>query len=361
MFINRVIKFIFLGFLVLCFSSSRVYGVQWCSGYAIVNTTNYTCTGGLLGNSCLGSPLKNTFPCSWVKGTCARADVWTGSCTDNPCTPNNPSDITTSDCSSCTQVDGGWSNCPNSCGYSRSCDNPSPSCHGAACDPTQSKCPNNYAGTPGVPTLVDPVGSSDNPVNEIPGPVPVSWTKTTHAGSWDVLITNLDTGVTILTTKIGTTDTTIPNIPIGNVYSWEVRANNTICGGTSNWSSLGYFRTDYIPKIESITVKNSNGATVTPDSLNRNNICQRSFVYDPLPRRAAVVVQLRDNDDLPDHITEAQLRWNGRVYTIPFTGPVSHIWTGTVTIDYPIGDNNVNPYDWEVEASGTYVSSGWIA
>jgi len=73
-----------------------------------------------------------------------------------------------------------------------------------------------------------------------------------------------------------------------------------------------------------------------------------------------VVIKLRDNDDPPDHITEAQLRWNGRIYPLTLTGPVNHIWTSNITIDYALGDNNVNPHDWEVEASDTYVSSGWL-
>ena len=369
--IKRLLVIILLFFVFLT-SPNHVFGVTYCNGstnytYPIstceINpvTKCYRCASGGDGSG--------TAPCGWVGGSCqsysdvdSRCLVYScASCVDDmEGRPEGGS------CTTCSSVDGGWTDwngdCDPACGGSvfRTCTNPSPSCHGATCSGSSSMgCPTSDLGAPAAPTILNPVGSVASPVLRIP-PVTLSWAAAPLADNYSVIVRNLNTGTTLWQNGLTGLSTSV-SLPFGYNYSWQVRGVNVTCGTeTGAFSALGYFMTDYVPTLDSITLKNSSGTVVAPDALLRNNICQKGFMYDPLPRRVGVEVIIRDNDPAPDGVKNATLRWNGRLYPLVLGSRVGNVWTGTTTLNYPISEGSVGPFNWELQASDLYVTSAWI-
>lgn len=338
------------------------------------------CTGSARCTDKLG--VSRTWDCYLGYGetpTCIRGSVQSdcpGGLTDNCCMTSCPAYYCASHSSGCAQacdckecgpqrVYSGGGSCGSYTDY-YSCKGWTTGC--TECETCSSQCGQakncggncNYAGGgPVAPTIVDPIGSVASPVLRIP-PVTLSWTAAGGADYYTATIRNLSTGVTMWVDGLGALTTTV-SLPFGYTYSWQVRGVNTECGTeVGTWSGLGYFMTDYVPTLDSITLKNSSGTIVVPDALLRNNICQKGFMYDPNPRRVNVELKIRDTDVAPDGVKNATLRWNGRLYPLTLTGPVANVWTSNIILDYPVSEGSVGPFNWELQASDIYVTSAWI-
>lgn len=222
------------------------------------------------------------------------------------------------------------------------------------------QCGNDDNGSPGSFSLISPLGTLANPATVIGTTIALSWGTASKAERYEAFVLNSSNTVVWRSGRISSTSTVTGTLNYGQTYHWYVIAHNTTCDDDTTTSSTQYFMTDYVPTLDSITLKNSSGTVVAPDSSGRNNICQEGFVYDPLPRRVTVEARIRDTDVAPDGVKNATLRWNGNLYPLTLGPRVGNVWVGTITLDYPVSLGSIGPYDWELRASDLYVTSAWI-
>jgi hypothetical protein len=371
---------IYFGFLFIfvVFVPEKIYSAEICYGGHTDSYEAYSCVS----NSCSHTPASVYNSCEWVqvgslgpRPVCVRYAADDGFCIP-PSSSNSYTCLsetvdlsyTTSNCGTCTQVDGGWSDwsddCSDECGQSisRTCNNPAPSCWGSGCSGSATgTCPNGDNGSPAVPYLVSPRGTLSDPANVLGRNIYLNWNAVSEAEVYNARVLDTSGNEVWISGDLSDTDVTTGNLQYGRVYQWQARSVNTTCDRDSSaWSGSQYFMTDYVPTLDSITVKNSSGIVVAPDALLRNNICQKGFLYDPNPRIVNVEAKIRDTDPSPDGVKNATLRWNGRTYPLSISARVGDVWTGTITIDYPVSEGSVGPYDWELRASDLYVTSAWI-
>lgn len=283
-----------------------------CGSYLAPNACG-SCSGSLTcnscqmcsSNSCVSDPSK-VIAGTWSSWSSCSSCQMTRTCNGAQCGGTCSGSST----QSCGTVNGGWSawspaTCTVQCGQTqtRSCNNPAPACGGTTCTGlTTQTCSNFNTGIPAQVVIVSPNGTSANPtaINTGNNIVSLNWVKDASGLNPYYHIEIYDSSNALVSQKFvdrvfNTVDTDA--LLSNQVYHWRVRAANDVCAlagfGTTTyygaWSSYGYFRLNQAPAFGDFVMYNSIGnATLTPQSGNKNHICQAVLMESGLHSRKVV-------------------------------------------------------------------------
>ncbi|MDD4026903.1 MAG: hypothetical protein PHO75_01775 [Candidatus Shapirobacteria bacterium] len=282
--------------------------------------------------------------------------------------------VRTSPCPCTAPINGGWSawSTCSSCVQSRSCNNPSPSCGGTSCVGPSTQTCGVSVGTAGqcgtaanVPTCNAPTTNKcvdgSNPVVTSSGGY-FRWTCLGTAGSCggaagasayctaqDLPTVNGINGVcasppngtTVSVVPTGTlcssgTSSWIDQVGTDGYFNWNCLGTAGSCGGLNGTTANCWARKNSPPVFNALVIKNSTSNIVSPDTGNKNQICDSRFNGN---RIVTFEITASDPDGIGD-ITNITLSWNGTPITrLSAIGAVT-----TFGADFSNAFNNGNTY-----------------
>jgi len=211
------------------------------------------------------------------------------------------------------------------------------------------------------PTIITPNGTEADPtlynINGASSVVNLSWlSNSTLTDYYQVYVENSTYGTVwnntnVVATSIGSSGYT------SGIYHWYVEAVNSTCVLAAGATSVnGYFMTNSIPTVDSLTLKNADGVVVPVEAGDQNQICQTTFSNSSNDRRIIFEASVSDSDGWAD-VDTATLNWNGHNYAMSKLSGVGTGGTMRAAVDFGVGENNSGVFPLSVSVSDNNGSS----